>query len=221
MIFKPKKSSNNQKSTNPLQLSYFHISLFISHDSASQKRAAKRPIRHHAPSPNPLLSPFLERYRDLPFGYPSKHRRGQRTQIAWPDECSGSRNRSRPKGQINSFTRYVRRKGNKTLFSFSAPTSTSNHIMDNIRPPLTQQDTDKINLPSGISLREYLAGQAVTGICANPSFGFENGVDVQWIANAVIATTDRLISELNRTAVHIPVRMEASQIIAELSRTKQ
>ena len=75
------------------------------------------------------------------------------------------------------------------------------HPISEIRPALTAEETQHVinTNPPGISLREYLAGQVANGICANSSLGFENGVDVQWIANAVIATTDRLISELNRT----------------------
>jgi len=66
--------------------------------------------------------------------------------------------------------------------------------MSEIRPPLTPEETDKINLPSGISLREYLAGQALAGMLAN-SF---NG-EYHPFEKLAVEYADKTITELNRT----------------------
>lgn len=70
--------------------------------------------------------------------------------------------------------------------------------MSEIRPPLTPEETDKINVPSGISLREYLAGQAINGIMSNcyediPSKNYES------VAAEAVSIVDAIITELNRT----------------------
>jgi len=67
--------------------------------------------------------------------------------------------------------------------------------MDNIRPPLTKQDTDKINLPSGISIREYMATHILSGLLADPNIGS----NPDKTAVMALQFTDALITELNRT----------------------
>jgi len=66
--------------------------------------------------------------------------------------------------------------------------------MSEIRPPLTPEETDKINLPTGLSLREYLAGQALAGMLAN-SF---NG-EYHPFEKLAVEYADKTITELNRT----------------------
>ena len=67
--------------------------------------------------------------------------------------------------------------------------------MSEIRPPLTSEETNKINLPSGISLREYLAGQALAGMLAN-SF---NATVFTPFEEYAVDFADKTIAQLNRT----------------------
>lgn len=69
--------------------------------------------------------------------------------------------------------------------------------MDNIRPPLTPEETQNINvnvnIPNGRSLREYLAGQALSGMLANSFNGTYHPFEKYAVEYA-----DRTIEELNR-----------------------
>lgn len=66
--------------------------------------------------------------------------------------------------------------------------------MSEIRPPLTPEETQNISLPTGLSLREYLAGQALAGMLANCFDGIYHPFE-----KTAVEYADKLITELNRT----------------------
>jgi len=85
-------------------------------------------------------------------------------------------------------------------FSLSGANGPSNHIMhpiSEIRPALTAEETQHVTNtnPPGISLREYLAGQALAGMLAN-SF---NATVFTPFEEYAVDFADKTIAQLNRT----------------------